>query len=160
MLINILDCEDPPACGLPRPESSGHRPVMPVEVEAFLRPRPGLVILDGTAGGGGHAELMLEAGAEVVALDQDEEAVAACTRRLAGFGQRCRVVQANFAAADQVLDALGIAAVDGALLDVGVSSMQLESAERGFSFLREGPLDMRMNRSGSMTAEVLVNTAD
>lgn len=160
MLTNILDYEDLPAPLPPKPEGAYHRPVLPVEVEAFLRPAPGMTILDGTAGGGGHCELMLAAGARVIALDQDEEAIAECGARLAKYGEQCRLFQANYAEADVVLDALGIPAVNGALLDVGVSSHQLECAERGFSFLREGPLDMRMNRSGSMTAEVLLNTAD
>lgn len=126
---------------------------------AFLGPRPGRIFLDGTVGGGGHAARLLEAGAAVVALDQDEEALEECRRRLAAYTSRLWLVHANFAEAAEVLERLEVARVDGALLDLGVSSHQLETAERGFSFLRDGPLDMRMNRAGSMTAELLVNTA-
>ena len=136
-----------------------HDPVMPEEVLALLDPEPGRVFLDGTAGGGGHTGLLLERGAEVIAMDQDPEALAECQRRLTGFSGRLRLVRGNFAEAGEALDRLGVGKLAGALLDLGVSSHQLDTAERGFSFLREGPLDMRMDPEGSMTAAILVNTA-
>lgn len=139
---------------------SYHAPVMPVEVEAFLRPSPGKLIFDGTLGGGGHAEALLQAGTELLAVDQDAEAIQHCSERLAPFAHHLHMAQANFAELDQVMDQLAIdSPLDGALLDLGVSSRQLDSVSRGFSFQQDGPLDMRMNQSGSMSAAVLVNTA-
>jgi 16S rRNA (cytosine1402-N4)-methyltransferase len=157
-----LDYDDllPQTSESPEPHGSYHDPVLPEEVLAYLQPEPGLLFLDGTAGGGGHAALLLNAGASVLALDQDEAAIAHCKASLGHFAPRLQLARANFALAGEVLDALGLDKVDGALLDVGVSSHQLETADRGFSFMREGPLDMRMDRGGSMTAEMLVNTSD
>jgi 16S rRNA (cytosine1402-N4)-methyltransferase len=134
-----------------------HRPVLQREVLELLKPKAGLLILDGTCGGGGHTEALLESGADVLALDRDPDAVRHVTERLAHLGRRIIVRQANFRYADCVLDELGIRTIGGALLDLGVSSRQLENAERGFSFIRNGPLDMRMDPRTSLTAATIVN---
>ena len=134
-----------------------HRPVLQKEALELLKPRAGLRILDGTCGGGGHSEALLETGADVLALDQDPDAFRPVTGRLAHLGQRIIVRQANFRHADCVLDELGIRTVEGVLLDLGVSSRQLENAERGFSLVRNGPLDMRMDPRTSLTAATIVN---
>jgi 16S rRNA (cytosine1402-N4)-methyltransferase len=137
-----------------------HRPVLKREVLELLKPKPGLLIVDGTCGGGGHTEGLLESGADVLALDQDPDAVQHVTKQLARFGRRLIVRQANFRHAASVFDELGIPTIDGALLDVGVSSRQLENAERGFSFVRNGPLDMRMDPGTRLTAATIVNEYD
>lgn len=134
-----------------------HRPVLQREVIDLLKPKAGLLVLDGTCGGGGHTEALLESGADVLALDQDPDAVQHVTQRLAHLGRRIIVRQANFRYADCVLDELGIRSVGGALLDLGVSSRQLENAERGFSLIRNGPLDMRMDPRTNLTAEIIIN---
>ena len=112
-------------------------------------------MLDGTLGGGGHAELLLSEGARVIAVDRDPRAVAAATARLARYGEAFRAVRADFRDARDVLAALGIGGVDGALVDLGVSSPQLDDAGRGFSFREAGPLDMRMAAEGETLAELL-----
>jgi 16S rRNA (cytosine1402-N4)-methyltransferase len=134
-----------------------HRPVLESEVVELLAPRPGSVVLDGTCGGGGHTEALLTAGADVLALDQDPDAVQHVSEQLARFGRRVAVLQANFRHANKVLDELGIHTIGGALLDLGVSSWQLEDAKRGFSFVRNGPLDMRMDPRNQLTAATIVN---
>jgi 16S rRNA (cytosine1402-N4)-methyltransferase len=123
-------------------------------VEA-LRPEPGKLLLDGTLGGGGHSLLLLERGARVIGIDKDPRALAAARARLARFGEAFKAVRADFRDAKNVLDALGLAAVDGALVDLGVSSPQLDEAERGFSFSRPGPLDMRMGEGGEPLVDLL-----
>jgi 16S rRNA (cytosine1402-N4)-methyltransferase len=132
-----------------------HEPVLSREVVEILRPEPGRLLLDCTLGGGGHAELFLERGAQVIGIDRDPRAVAAARARLARYGEAFRAVRADFRDARGVLGALGIAEVDGALADLGVSSPQLDEAERGFSFSRPGPLDMRMGAEGETLAELL-----
>jgi 16S rRNA (cytosine1402-N4)-methyltransferase len=157
--MNFLDFDDQPLQTLENPDTKAcyHVPVMAEEVVALLRPAPGLILLDGTAGGGGHTECFLHSGAEVVALDQDADAIAFCRQRLAPFAHRLHLVETNFENAGAALDALGVAEVGGALLDLGVSSHQLDTAERGFALMKDGPLDMRMNRRGPRTAADLVN---
>src|SRR6187399_838789 len=135
-----------------------HRPVLQKEALELLKPKTGALILDGTCGGGGHTEALLDSGADVLALDQDPDAVRHVTDRLAHLGRRIIVRQANFRYADCVLDELGIRSIGGVLLDLGVSSRQLENAERGFSLIRNGPLDMRMDPQASLTAATLVNS--
>jgi 16S rRNA (cytosine1402-N4)-methyltransferase len=132
-----------------------HEPVLASEVVALLRPAPGRVVLDGTLGGGGHAGLLLAAGARVIGLDRDPRALAAASARLARYGEAFSAVRADFRDARDVLAALGIAGVDGALVDLGVSSPQLDDASRGFSFREGGPLDMRMGDAGETLAELL-----
>ena len=134
-----------------------HRPVLAAEVMELLAPRPSSLVVDATCGGGGHTEAILKSGADVLALDQDPEAIQHATDRLASFGGRVTLRQANFRYADKVLDELGVTTIGGALLDVGVSSRQLENAERGFSMMRNGPIDMRMDPRNVLTAADIVN---
>jgi 16S rRNA (cytosine1402-N4)-methyltransferase len=134
-----------------------HRPVLEKEVVELLEPKPGSFIVDGTCGGGSHTEALLERGANVLALDQDPDAVQHVSEQLASFGRRVTVRQANFRHAARVLDELGIRTIGGALLDLGVSSRQLENPERGFSLVRNGPLDMRMDPRTKLTAATIVN---
>jgi 16S rRNA (cytosine1402-N4)-methyltransferase len=134
-----------------------HRPILVGEVVELLAPKPGSVVIDGTCGGGGHAEAILKTGADVLALDQDPDAVRHVAEQLARFDRRITVRQANFRHSDKVLDELGIVTIGGALLDLGVSSRQLENAERGFSIMRNGPLDMRMDPRRELTAAAIVN---
>lgn len=140
--------------------SSGrtHEPVMVAEVLRFLEPAPGKLIVDATVGTGGHAEAVLERGAEVLGIDRDPMALEVARRRLSRFGERCRLLQGNFRELAGILGELGIKEVDGVLFDLGMSSMQLEDPARGFSFLREGPLDMRMDPSQDLTAHEIVNS--
>ena len=135
-----------------------HRPVLLAEVLELLAPKPGSLIVDATCGGGGHAEAILRAGADVLALDQDPDAIEYAARRLSDFGGRVTFRQCNFRSVAEVSDQLGIARIGGALLDLGVSSRQLENAERGFSIMRGGPLDMRMDPRSELTAATIVNT--
>jgi len=129
-----------------------HAPVMLAETVELLRPRAGGHYVDGTLGGGGHAQAILEASApdgELLALDRDEEARRRAAPRLAHFGDRVHVVAARFDELGACLERLRWSGADGILLDLGVSSFQLDGAARGFSFTRGGPLDMRMDqRSG------------
>lgn len=134
-----------------------HRPVLATEVVELLAPRPGALVVDGTCGGGGHAEAILQTGADILGLDQDPDAIAFAGERLAQFGGRVTLRQANFRDATRVLDELGVTGIGGALLDLGVSSRQLENAERGFSLMRNGPLDMRMDPRRERTAADVVN---
>ncbi|MGI8433074.1 MAG: 16S rRNA (cytosine(1402)-N(4))-methyltransferase RsmH [Chthoniobacterales bacterium] len=134
-----------------------HRPILATEVVELLAPRPGALVFDGTCGGGGHAEAILPTGADILGLDQDPDAIAAAAERLAPFGGRVTLRQANFRDAGRVLDELGVAKIGGALLDLGVSSRQLENADRGFSLMRNGPLDMRMDPRRELTAADIVN---
>ncbi len=143
-----------------RPDDFFHTPVLLKEVIEVLAPRAGETFVDGTLGGGGHTEALLEAGAHVIGIDQDPEALAfAKEKRLHRFGEKFQPVRANFERLGAVLEDLGVAEVDGLLLDLGMSSWQLDTAERGFSFQREGMLDMRMDPDGPVTAADLVNTA-
>jgi 16S rRNA (cytosine1402-N4)-methyltransferase len=153
----MLDSADDEAEAQPVEDFAYHRPVLLREALGLLKPKPGLLIVDGTCGGGGHTEALLQSGADVLALDQDPDAVAHVSERLAHFGRRLIVRQANFRDAGSVLDELGIATIGGALLDLGVSSRQLENAQRGFSFVRNGPLDMRMDPRTRLTAAKVVN---
>jgi len=132
-----------------------HESVLAREVVEALRPEPGKLLLDGTLGGGGHALLLLERGASVIGVDKDPRALAAARARLARFGEAFRAVRSDFRDAKAVLEALGVQAVDGALVDLGVSSPQLDQAERGFSFSRPGPLDMRMADEGEPLRDLL-----
>jgi len=134
-----------------------HRPVLAAEVIELLAPHPGSLVVDGTAGGGGHAEAILKTGADVLAIDQDPDAIAEAREALAPYGGRVTLHQANFRDEEKVLDALGVRKIGGALIDLGVSSRQLENAARGFSMMRNGPLDMRMDPRAAMNAAHIVN---
>ncbi len=133
-----------------------HRPVLLKETLAALEPGPGKRIVDATFGGGGHTEALLAAGAQVIALDKDPEALARGRERFAGE-PRLTLVEADFRDLERVLADLGVPQVDGILADLGVSSYHLDDPERGFSYRFEGPLDMRLGRQGATAAEV-VNT--
>jgi len=132
-----------------------HETVLSDEVVEILRPAPGKLLLDGTLGGGGHSERFLEKGARVIGVDRDPRALAAASARLARYGEAFRAVRADFRDAPEVIASLGLAGVDGALVDLGVSSPQFDDAERGFSFSRPGPLDMRMGPEGETLADLL-----
>jgi 16S rRNA (cytosine1402-N4)-methyltransferase len=134
-----------------------HRPVLAAEVVELLAPHPGSLVVDGTVGGGGHTEAILKTGADVLALDQDPDAIAEAQEQLAPYGSRVTLHQTNFRNADKILDQLGVQKIGGALLDLGVSSRQLENAGRGFSMMRNGPLDMRMDPRSTITAAHVVN---
>ena len=140
--------------------SGYHLPVMLREVLELLVPGVGKVVVDCTLGGGGHSEALLESGARVVGIDQDPEALAFASERLAKYGDRFTAVQANFHEIEEVLRKLGLDKADAILADLGVSSHQLDTASRGFSFQRDGALDMRMSPLNPVTAATLVNTAD
>ena len=134
-----------------------HEPVLLEEVLSALQPAAGGLYVDGTVGGGGHAEAILEASGpdgRLVAFDHDDWALAAAAKRLAKFGDRLELHQELFAG---LAKRLAKASCDGVLLDLGVSSPQLDEAERGFSFQAEGPLDMRMDRRQPVSAGQLVN---
>lgn len=134
-----------------------HLPVLPDEVAEWMAAGPGKWIIDGTLGGGGHSEAFLETGARVLGIDRDPEALAHARARLARFGDRFSTFESNFAEVEQAPEILRGERADGLLLDLGVSSRQLDAAERGFSFMREGPLDMRMGPSSPHTAAEIVN---
>ena len=137
-----------------------HLPVLPDEVIRFLDPVDGKTYLDGTLGGGGHSSLILEKapGVFLVGMDLDQTALAAAGARLAIYGDRVRLLHGNFADVGEYLNGIGITALDGFILDLGVSSHQLDARERGFSFQQDAPLDMRMDTSSGETAAKLVNT--
>jgi 16S rRNA (cytosine1402-N4)-methyltransferase len=135
-----------------------HVPVLRDEVLACLQPAKDKLFLDATLGGGGHSEALLERGAMVIGLDQDPAALAFAGRRLAQFGDQFHAVSGNFSDAEALLARLQVPKVDGIVADLGVSSFQLDTPERGFSFMRDGLLDMRMNPDAKVTAAELVNT--
>lgn len=143
-------------------QSAIHIPVLKDEVLEWLQPRPDALYVDGTLGLGGHTQAILERSAptgRVVGFEWDEEAAAATGRHLAGFGERVRIVRASYADVVPELEQLGIAEVDGLIADLGVSSLQLDRAERGFSFRTDNELDMRMDQRRPMTAATLVAQA-
>ena len=141
-------------------DESAHIPVLLAEVLTALRPERGGVYVDATLGLGGHAGALLRAGADrVVGIDRDPDALAIARERLAAFGDRLVLVEGRHEDLAAHLGRLGLERVDGVLADLGVSSLQLDVAERGFSFRRDGPLDMRMSRSGPTAAD-LVNTLE
>ena len=135
-----------------------HRPVLVRESVELLAPRAGALVVDATCGGGGHSAEILRTGADVLALDQDPDAIEFAGEKLAEYGGRVTLRQANFREAGKVLDELGVVGIGGALLDLGVSSRQLENASRGFSVMRQGPLDMRMDPRRELTAATVVNS--
>ena len=135
-----------------------HRPVLVRESVELLAPRAGALIVDATCGGGGHSAEILRTGADVLALDQDPDAIEFAAEKLAEYGGRVTLVQANFREAARILDELGVVGIGGALLDLGVSSRQLENASRGFSVMRQGPLDMRMDPRTELTAATVINS--
>lgn len=138
-----------------------HRAVLLDEVLLWLAPKPGGVFVDGTLGGGGHTRaiaLAVGPAGRVVAMDQDAGALERARETLAGCLEPCVLVRGNFARLAESVAACGLTRVDGVLLDIGISSDQLDDPERGFSFMRDGPLDMRMDRTRAATAADLLNT--
>ena len=134
-----------------------HLPVFPAEIAEWMAPAAGKFIIDGTLGGGGHSEIFLKAGARVLGVDRDPEALAHARNRLAGYGDRFSTWEGNFSRLQEIPGIQRGERADGLLMDLGVSSRQLDSAARGFSFMREGPLDMRMGPSSPRTAADIVN---
>ena len=137
-----------------------HVPIMVREVLSLLAPERGGVFVDGTLGGGGHAEAVLNALPEdgrLFGIDRDDEALAAAGARLAPFEGRFTAIKGNFFDMKPLLAAKGVERVDGILLDLGVSSHQLDKAERGFSYKAEAPLDMRMDQTAPLDAYTVVN---
>ncbi len=132
-----------------------HLPVMLAEVLEALAPKPGATIIDGTFGAGGYTRALLAAGCSVIAIDRDPTAIAAGRALEAAAEGRLTLVHGRFSELDAHAAALGVAQVDGVVLDVGVSSMQIDAAERGFSFRFDGPLDMRMACDGPSAADVV-----
>ena len=139
-----------------------HEPVMLAEVVDVFAPVPPGTVLDATLGGGGHSEALLEryGTMTVLGLDQDADALAAARRRLDRFGDRIATVHGRFDRLPEVLREHGVDELSGALFDLGVSSPQLDRADRGFSYRNDGPLDMRMDRSQPLTADDVVNRYD
>jgi 16S rRNA (cytosine1402-N4)-methyltransferase len=130
-------------------------------VMQFLQPKPGGRFIDATLGAGGHTRLLLERTApdgQVLAIDQDESALKSAAESLESFGSRLVTAHANFKDIVSVADRYGFLGADGILADIGISSMMVDDPARGFSFMREGPLDMRMDRNQELTAEEVVNT--
>jgi 16S rRNA (cytosine1402-N4)-methyltransferase len=134
-----------------------HIPVLLSEVMNALSVKPGDVIVDGTFGAGGYTKALLEAGARVFAFDRDPDAIRNGQTLAKEWGDKLTLIEAPFSDMKHALAVLGVSRVDGVVLDIGVSSMQLDQAERGFSFRHDGPLDMRMAQSGTSAAD-LVNT--
>lgn len=141
--------EDPTVGGPAR-----HVPVLLDEVLAALAPQPGETIVDGTFGAGGYTRAILDSGASVVAIDRDPSAVATGRRLAESYDGRMTMVEGRFGDLEAIVQNHG-GAVDGIVLDIGVSSMQIDAAERGFSFQKDGPLDMRMGASGPTAADVV-----
>jgi 16S rRNA (cytosine1402-N4)-methyltransferase len=137
-----------------------HEPVMVTEVVDLLAPARGGLFVDCTVGLGGHTRALLDAGASrVLGLDRDRDALEVARERLKAFGDRVELVHADYRDLGRVLDGRGVQGVDGALADLGVSSMQLDTEGRGFSFRRDEPLDMRMDRTTGPTAAELLAEA-
>ncbi|MEI7741251.1 MAG: 16S rRNA (cytosine(1402)-N(4))-methyltransferase RsmH [bacterium] len=149
----------PAAYGL-RPEFH-HISVFPHEAIEALKPAPGLKFIDCTLGGAGHTKSLLEASSPtgmVLAFDLDPEAIAHSKKMLADFGKRAVLVQASYETVEEAAKEHGFTEADGALMDLGVSSQEFDEAERGFSFRKEGPLDMRFSPDQELTAAVIVNS--
>ncbi len=141
-----------------------HVSVMPREVLQYLEPKGKRLIVDGTLGDGGHAELILkhaDQDCRVLGIDRDAEILERARKRLSPFGDRVILAHGNYSELGQILSRNGLQKIDGLLLDLGMSSYQIDTPGRGFSFQREGPLDMRMNRQETVTAaDLLVRLSD
>ncbi len=141
-----------------------HRPVLVAEVVRLAVPAPGeRVVVDATTGAGGHAEALLRAlgpAGRLLGLDHDAAALAIARERLAPFGEAVRLVHGSFADLGAIVSAEGLSSVDAVVYDFGVSSMQLDEPARGFGYRHDAPLDMRMDPSQTLTAQVVVNSYD
>ena len=138
-----------------------HIPVMLNEVIEYLQPKPNHVFVDGTLGLGGHSEVLLDligTQGRLIGIDRDAQVLEITRENLAGHRGQCELVHDNYRNIDKVLADLNIGQVDGILLDLGLSSFQLDDPKRGFGFRKEGPLDMRMDQESPMTAFDLVNS--
>lgn len=138
-----------------------HISAMPREVMTALSPKPGGTYVDGTLGGGGHAAMIIERimpGGRFIGVDQDMDAILNARKRFGAHGGDVTLVHDNFANLPAILKELGVSGVDGILVDIGLSQHQLEGSGRGFSFMRDEPLDMRMDARNEVTAATLVNT--
>ncbi len=140
-------------------ETFAHRSVMLESCMQALAIQPDGIYVDGTCGGGGHSFEIAGrlTNGRLIGIDQDESAIKAATARLSVYGERVTLVRSNFRQVADVLDTLGIAKIDGILLDLGVSSYQLDTPERGFSYMADAPLDMRMDKRAAKTAYNVVN---
>ena len=143
-------------------QASGHVSVLLDECIENLNIKPDGIYLDGTLGMGGHSYEIASrlTSGRLICIDRDETAIERAGRRLAPFGEKVTLVHGNFSDAASILNSLGIDGADGMLFDLGVSSPQLDEAERGFSYMVQAPLDMRMDRDGALTAWEVVNTWD
>ena len=142
-------------------QSYGHKPVLLDECLEGLAIRPDGIYLDGTLGRAGHSleiARRLTGGGRLIGVDRDETALAAAEERLAEYRDRVALVHSNFSCIHEILDSLGLDKIDGMLFDLGVSSPQLDDAQRGFSYMHDAPLDMRMDRTAALTARDVVNT--
>ena len=136
-----------------------HYSVLLNESVDLLDVHEGGIYADGTMGGGGHSEAILSRGAgRLIGIDRDTDAIAAAKKRLEAYGDKLTAVHANFSEIKRILDGLGVDMLDGAVLDLGVSSYQLDNAGRGFSYMHDAPLDMRMDRDDALTAYDVINT--
>ena len=138
-----------------------HKSVLLFECIEALNIRNGYTYVDCTAGGGGHSlEIVkkLDKGGRLIAIDRDDAAIAAATERLRDYADRVTFVRNNFSSIKESCEMLGVDKIDGVLLDLGVSSYQLDTPERGFSYNAEAPLDMRMNETAALSAYEVVNT--
>ena len=140
-----------------------HKSVMLNEVLDALKINPNGIYLDCTLGGGGHAQAIgsrLNAQGLLIGIDQDDAAIQAATENLVGLTCEVKILRGNFSELDKILDALNVDNIDGAIFDLGVSSHQIDKAERGFSYMKDSPLDMRMDRRQTLTAYNVINTYD
>lgn len=140
-----------------------HKSVMLDEVLDSLDLKPNGIYLDCTLGGGGHARALgtrLDERGLIIGLDQDDDAISAATENLSGLSCEVKIFRENFSALDKVLDELGVEKIDGALFDLGISSHQIDTAARGFSYMHDAPLDMRMDRRRPLTARDVINRRD
>ena len=140
-----------------------HKSVMLNEVLNALVVNPNGIYLDCTLGGAGHSLAigkLLDQNGLIVGLDQDEDAIAAATKNLSGLACKIKIVRDNFSNLDKILDDLNIKKIDGALFDLGISSYQIDTAERGFSYMKNSPLDMRMDRRRTLSAHDVINNYD
>ncbi|MFC1559802.1 16S rRNA (cytosine(1402)-N(4))-methyltransferase RsmH [Candidatus Margulisiibacteriota bacterium] len=135
-----------------------HIPVLLNEAVSYLNPQKDQIMVDATLGLGGHAEAILKKGAKVIGIDRDIEAITIAKNRLSKFEDKFTVIKDNFSNIKNALNTLNIRKVDGILLDLGLSSLQIDSPERGFSLRKDGPLDMRMDCSLKISASDIINT--
>ena len=137
-----------------------HVSIMVREVMEALEPKRGGIFVDCTAGGGGHSfeiASRLPEGSRIICLDRDDEAIEACTKRLEPYSDKFTIVKTNFGGLASALDLIGVEKIDGIMWDLGVSSHQLDDGDRGFSYSKEAPLDMRMDQRQEKTAKENIN---